>query len=88
MAQGAACGAGRACRPFNLVTDFGACGPAGAAGIGERCTTSTDCADEAFCGDPGGGSVCIATCTADADCANGGMCVRNQEAGWAYGLCL
>jgi len=88
MAQGAACGAGRACRPFNLVTDLGACGPAGAAGIGERCTTSTDCADEAFCGDPGGGSVCIATCTADADCANGGMCVRNQEAGWAYGLCL
>lgn len=88
MGQDAMCGAGRQCRPFNLITDRGSCGPAGVSGIGERCTTAADCSDEAFCGDPGGGAVCLATCSADADCADGRMCVQNADAGWAYGICL
>ena len=83
---GAPCGAGRQCRPFGLIDDLGACGPAGVAAANEACRTNVDCADEAFCGNPGGGNICIKTCDEqNPDCPEGTMCVNN---GWGYALCL
>lgn len=80
------CGAGEQCRPFTLVADQGACSPAGNVAAGGPCRTSEDCADEAFCGDPGGGPVCLPTCNEGSpNCAEGTMCVNN---GWGFGICL
>ena len=82
------CGAGRQCRPYTLTARQGQCGAAGNSAIGESCHTAADCGDEAFCGDPGGGSVCLQICddrAANPACPGGQQCVNN---GWAYGICL
>ena len=80
------CGAGEQCRPFTLTANQGECGPAGNVAVGGPCETIADCADEAFCGDPGGGPVCLATCDeASPACGEGTMCINN---GWGFAICL
>ena len=87
MGGGNACGAGRQCRPYSLLAPEGKCGPAGNAATGEAGTGHADCADEVSGGDPGGGAVCLQTCTeAGPACPDGTMCVVQDR--WAFGVCL
>ncbi len=81
------CQGGQNCRPYSLVANQGICTAPGQAGHRQPCQRHAECTEQSFCGDPGGGAVCLQTCNPGAAmCPMGENCVQNP--GWGFGVCL
>ncbi len=78
------CGEGAHCRPYGLLSDAGACGPAG--DLVDGCHEHADCAAHAICVGAAEGTTCLSLCDPDAAaCPADERCLTDDT--WAFGIC-